>query len=74
MNNQRSSPTQNKSLLLKYAGLTMQIMVGLALAVFGGYKLDGWLKFKTPLFVWVLPLIVIIAMIWQVIRDTSKKK
>jgi hypothetical protein len=74
MSNQKSSPTQNKNLLLKYAGLTMQIMVGLALAVFAGYKIDSWLKFKTPLFAWVLPLIVIIAMIWQVIRDTSKKK
>jgi len=59
---------------MKYAGLTMQVMLGLALAVFAGLKLDKWLSFKTPLFVWVLPLLVIIAMIWQIIKDTSKKK
>jgi membrane protein insertase Oxa1/YidC/SpoIIIJ len=52
----------------------MQVMAGLAIAVFAGIKIDGSLSFKTPLFVWVLPLIVIIAMMWQIIKDTSKKR
>jgi uncharacterized membrane protein YjgN (DUF898 family) len=72
MTNQK--PQQDNRLLLKYAGLTMQVMVGLALAIFAGLKLDKWLGFKTPLLVWVLPLLVIVAMIWQIINDTSKKK
>jgi hypothetical protein len=67
-------PTQsNNNLLLKYAGLTMQILVGLALAVFAGMKIDEKLSFATPLLVWILPLIVIVVMIYQVIKDTSKK-
>jgi uncharacterized membrane protein YjgN (DUF898 family) len=74
MNSQKLPQQNNNRLLLKYAGLTMQVMVGLAIAVFAGIKLDKWLSFKTPLLVWVLPLLVIIAMIWQIIRDTSKKK
>ncbi len=73
MDTQKSSSGNNR-LLMKYAGLTMQVMVALALAVFVGIKLDKWLSFKTPLFVWVLPLLVIIVMIWQIIKDTSKKK
>jgi len=52
----------------------MQIMVSLALAVFAGLKLDGWFALSMPLLVWVLPLLIIIVMIWQVIKDTSKKK
>jgi hypothetical protein len=60
-------------MLLKYAGLTMQIVVALGLAIFAGLKLDDWLSFKNPLLVWALPLIVIVAMIWQIIKDTSKK-
>ena len=72
MTNQK--PQQDNRLLLKYAGLTMQVMVGLALAIFAGLKLDKWIGFKTPLLVWVLPLLVIVAMIWQIIKDTSKKK
>lgn len=72
MNNTKSSP-KNKKLLLKYAGFTMQMLAGLALAVFAGLKLDEWLHFSTPLLVWMLPLLVIGAMIYQVIKDTSKK-
>jgi hypothetical protein len=63
----------NNRLLVKYLGLATQIMVGLALAVFGGLKLDKWFSFSTPLLVWILPLLVLIAMIWQIIKDTSKK-
>ncbi|WP_410528412.1 AtpZ/AtpI family protein [Segetibacter sp. 3557_3] len=65
--------SSNNNLLLKYAGLTMQLLVGLALAVWIGMKLDAWLAFSTPLFVWILPLLVITAMIYQIIKDTSKK-
>jgi hypothetical protein len=64
----------NDKLLLKYLGLGTQIMVSLALAVFAGLKLDKWLKFTTPLLVWILPLLVLVGMIWQIIKDTSKKK
>lgn len=74
MSNPSLQPKQNSRLLLKYAGLTMQIMVSLALAVYIGYKADAWLEWKTPVLVWVLPLLVIVAMIWQVIKDTSKSK
>ena len=66
-------PKGNDKLLLKYLGLGTQIMLSLALAVFVGIKIDKWLSFKTPLLVWILPLLILIAMIWQVIKDTSKK-
>ena len=72
MNNQKSTPS-NKGLLLKYAGLTGQILVSLAIAVFIGYKADQWLNFNTPLLVIILPLLVIVVMIYKVIKDTSKK-
>jgi len=63
----------NNRLLYRYAGLGMQILVGLALAIFAGKKIDEKLSFKTPLLVWILPLLVIVAMIYKVIKDTSKK-
>jgi uncharacterized membrane protein YjgN (DUF898 family) len=69
----KNQPKGNNRLLYKYMGLTMQIMVGLALAVFVGLKADEWLQLKTPLLVWILPLLVIAAMIWQIIKETSKK-
>jgi hypothetical protein len=60
--------------LLRYAGLGTQIFVALGLAVFIGLKADKWLKFSTPLLVWLLPLLVIIGIIYQIIRQTSKRK
>lgn len=63
----------NERLLMKYLGLATQIMVSLALAVFAGLKLDKWLSFSIPLLVWILPLLVLVVMIWQIIKDTSKK-
>lgn len=64
---------QNDRLLLRYLGFATQIMVSLALAVFAGLKLDNWFSFTTPLLVWILPLLILSVMIWQVIKDTSKK-
>ena len=63
----------NNRLLYKYMGLATQLLVGLGLAVFVGLKTDKWLNLKTPLLVWILPLLVLVAMIWQVIKETSKK-
>jgi hypothetical protein len=58
---------------MKYAGLGMQIFVSLGLAVFAGFRLDKWINMQFPVFVWVLPLIVLFLMIFKLIRETSKR-
>ena len=60
--------------LMRYAGLGAQILVSLGLAVFAGYHADRWLKVSFPLFVWVLPLLVVSGMIYKLIKETSNKK
>ena len=60
--------------MLRYAGLGGQIFVSLGLAVFAGYKADGWIHTPLPLLVWVLPLLVLSVMIYKLIKDTSKRK
>ncbi|HVG12087.1 MAG TPA: hypothetical protein VM843_03740 [Flavisolibacter sp.] len=72
----KPNPKLNKSGnsdLLRYAGLGMQLFVALGLAVFGGLKADNWLNGGKPLLVWILPLIIIVAMIYKLVKDTSKK-
>jgi hypothetical protein len=59
---------------MRYAGLGSQILVSLGIAVFAGYKIDSWVKMPLPLLVWLLPLIVLIAMIYKLIKETSGKK
>jgi len=69
-----STNKSNKDLLLQYAGLATQLLVLLAITIWAGIKLDKWLKFSTPLFTWVLPLVSIVALMIKIIKDTSKKK
>jgi hypothetical protein len=62
----------NNNLLLKYAGLSTQLFIALGLAVYLGIKADKWLSFKTPLFVWILPLIIIAVIMYKIIKDFRK--
>ena len=64
----------DNKLLWKYAGLATQFLVGIGLAVFLGNKADKALENRTPVAVWVLPLLLIIAVIYAIIRDTAQKK
>ena len=57
--------------LLEYSGLAMQIMAALGIAVFLGLKTDGWLNLNFHLFAFVLPVLVITALLIRVVTDTS---
>jgi hypothetical protein len=64
---------KNKNLLMQYAGMGMQLLVALGLAVFIGIKLDEWMKISFPVFVLILPLAVLIIIFIKVLKDTSNK-
>lgn len=64
----------DNSLLWRYAGLATQFLVAIGIAVYAGLWIDKWLKIKNPVAVWVLPLLVIAALIVKVIKDTAPKK
>jgi hypothetical protein len=65
---------KNNSHLWQYAGLGGQLLVSLGIGVFLGLKADEWLNFKIPLLVWILPLLILIAMMARLIKATSKRK
>ena len=69
-----NTPKSNKQLLLQYSGLAFQLLASIGLAIYAGDYIDKWIKTKFPLFLWLLPLAVIIAMIVKAIKDTSKKQ
>ena len=64
----------DNNLLLKYAGLGTQLLIGLATAVYIGLQIDKWIGLKTPVAVWLLPLLFIALIIYKIIKDTSAKK
>jgi len=69
--NKKEDP-RGKSLMMQYAGMAFQFLVAIGIAVFAGLKADEWLNWAMPVWVWVLPLLVITGMIIGVIRNSSK--
>ena len=70
-----SEPDKKKNVsLLQYASIGTQFLAGIGIGVFVGLKGDQWLNLKFPLLVWILPLLILIAMIARLIKATSKKK
>jgi len=48
-----------------------QMLVAIGLSVFIGLKADGWLH-SSPLFTCILPLLVLIAIFYKLMRETAK--
>ena len=71
-----SSPPGKKSnvSLMQYASMGTQFLAGIGIGVFLGLKGDQWLKIKIPLLVWILPLVIIIAFIFKLVKATTKKE
>ncbi|MGE5109181.1 MAG: hypothetical protein ACM3H8_16705 [Sphingobacteriales bacterium] len=69
-----SDKQDNSRFLLRYTSLGMQLLVSLGLAVFAGLKGDKWLKFSFPLLGWLLPLLVLMAILYKIVKDTAPKK
>jgi len=74
MESKQQPDKNNYSDLLRYATMGTQIFVGLGLAVFIGLKADKWLKISAPLLVLVLPVIVLAAITYKIVKETSKQK
>ena len=67
------SPKKNRNRsLIQYASMGSQFLAGIGIGVFVGLKIDGWLNFKLPLLVWILPLLIIIGFIVKLVKATSK--
>ncbi len=64
---------KKNSQLWQYAGMATQFLVAIGAGLFIGLKADSWLKFQTPLLVWMLPLLIIVGVIIKLIRDTGKR-
>lgn len=69
-----SDKKQDNRMLLRYAGLSSQLVIGILVALFTGKKTDSYLNIRTPMFIWIFPLLLIIGVIIKIVLDTGKKK
>ncbi len=62
----------NKKLLLQYTGFAMQTIIVLGFSAGIGVSVDSHWFNAIPLMVWLLPLVVLIALLVKLLKDTSK--
>ena len=67
-------PGDRRRELLRYAGLSSEVVASVVVAVFLGMKGDKWLKVSFPILSWALPLLVIVVLLINLIRQGSGKK
>lgn len=57
---------------LRYSGLAIQLLVVIAAGGFLGYKIDGWLDLRFPVFMLLLGLAAFAGMLYQVYRSINR--
>jgi len=67
-------PDANNRTWMRYMGMASQFFISIGIFLAIGWKLDGLFDFSTPFLIWVLPLLIIIASLIKLIKDTSTKK
>lgn len=70
--NKRKQPLSDYG---KYTSLALQMGLTIALGVWGGKKLDEWLKVSNfPVFTIILSLLSVAGAMWFAVKDFFKKK
>ena len=59
--------------LIRYAGISSEVVASVGLSVFLGMKADKGLKLSFPIFSWALPLLVIVVLLVQLVKTGSGK-
>ncbi|RYF83746.1 MAG: AtpZ/AtpI family protein [Chitinophagaceae bacterium] len=73
MDTKKSPSSKPKNNILRYAAMGTEMLVSIGVALFAGYKADQWLH-TLPVFSCVLPLLVLIAFFYKLIRETGNTK
>ena len=66
-------PNDRRRELLRYAGLSTQVVASVGVSVYLGMKGDKWLKVSFPILSWALPLLVIVVLLINLIRSGTDK-
>lgn len=70
MDNREQKPNN----YMVYTGYGFQLLGGVAIGIFAGKWLDKKCSFQTPLLIWILPLVVLIALLYQLVKEFSQKR
>ncbi len=62
-----------RNVLIKYASMATQLLVGLGLTTWLGTWLDKKMATKKPMATWIFPMTFLIGFLVKLIKDTNKK-
>lgn len=62
-----------RNVLIKYASMATQLLVGLGLTTWLGTWLDKKMVTKKPMATWIFPMTFLIGFLVKLIKDTNKK-
>jgi len=54
-------------------GLATQFFISIAVGLWLGSNIDNYFSIQSPLFIWVLPLLIVVSSLIKIIIDTNKK-
>ncbi|HNW97650.1 MAG TPA: AtpZ/AtpI family protein [Bacteroidales bacterium] len=58
----------------RYSSIAFQMLVIIGVGIFGGFKLDEYLKLKFPVFVLIFSFLSVALAIYYVVKDLIRKK
>ena len=64
---------ESKLSLMRYMGLATQFFISIGVGLWIGAKMDEYFSIQSPLFIWVLPLLIVVSSLIKIIIDTNKK-
>ncbi len=67
-----SNPSNKPNNYLRYSGLAFQMLAAIALAMWGGTELDGWLGWKFPVWTVTLLLAAVVGSLIGLVRSLPK--
>jgi F0F1-type ATP synthase assembly protein I len=72
--NKNKDKGQSSTSAMRYLGLASQLFISIGVALWLGWKLDGFFSFQSPWLIWILPLVIVVSSLIKIIIDTNKKK
>lgn len=62
-------PKKKINHFIRYSSLAFEMVAIMALGVFAGYKIDGWLDLSFPIFTLLLMVLAVVAAIYHAIKN-----
>jgi len=54
-------------------GTRNSVFISIGVGLWLGSKVDDYFSIKTPVFIWVLPLLIVVSSLIKIIIDTNRK-